>query len=745
MDFEEWLGKDNRIGLDIVNKKYRYNNETFEDWLNRISNGNSAVKELIKQKRFLFGGRILANRGLGDSGRKISYSNCYVIEPPEDNLESIFECAKKLARTYSYGGGCGTDMSKLAPRGAAIHNAAKTTSGAVSFMDLYSLVTGLIGQEGRRGALMLSMSCEHPDIEEFIDIKNNLNKVTYANISVRITDEFMTAVKTDSEYKLSYTREATGETVTKIIRARDLFHKLCENNWNSAEPGMLFWDNICNWNLLANTEGFEFASTNPCAEEPLPAGGSCLLGSINLSEYVVDTMFDFNSFNSDVKTAIIALNEVLDEGLPLHPLDEQKESVSKWRQVGLGIMGLADMLIKMKIPYGSDESIEVCEKIARIMANSAIQMSASLAEDFGSYSGYSKEDVLTTKYLLEISTPETKDMIARYGLRNSQLLTIAPTGTLSTMLGISGGIEPIFANSYTRTTKSLHNKDVDYKVYTPIVKEYLDKNNLLDESDLPDYFITSSSIPYENRIKMQGVWQKYIDASISSTVNLPEETTVEDIEELYTKAWENGLKGITVFRNNCARTAILNTTTKESKEIVKKELPRGIIIEADNNVIGLKRKLTTGCGSLHCTAFFDPITGELMETYFNKGSTGGCNQFMVGLSRTISLLARSGVDVDTIVEQLNSCGTCPSYAVRAATKKDTSKGSCCPSAIGVAIKDMYNEMQTRLFDNDDGDEDICATRLSENSQNKCPQCGENTLVFESGCNSCKSCGYSKCG
>lgn len=264
MNVQEWLGKDNQLGIDIWEKKYRYENETFDDWLERVSGGNKNVKALILDKKFLFGGRILSNRGLDKKGVKTTLSNCYVIAPPEDNIESIFECASKLARTYSYGGGCGVDISGLAPRGAKVSNTAKETSGAVSFMDLYSLVTGLIGQNGRRGALMISLSCEHPDLEEFIEIKSDLNRVTKANISVRITDKFMAAVKNKTPFTLSFTRVETGETITKEIDAYALFHKLCEMNWDYAEPGMLFWDRIENWNLLSADDNFHYAGTNPC-------------------------------------------------------------------------------------------------------------------------------------------------------------------------------------------------------------------------------------------------------------------------------------------------------------------------------------------------------------------------------------------------------------------------------------------------------------------------------------------------
>ena len=242
MNIEQWLGIENQLGIDIWKKKYQQNNETFDEWLDRVSGGNETIKQLIVEKKFLFGGRILSNRGLAKNERKLTYSNCYVIAPPEDNIESIFECAGKLARTFSYGGGCGIDISKLSPRGAQIRNSAKETTGSVSFMELYNLVTSLIGQNGRRGALMLSLDCNHPDLEEFISIKNDLNKITKANISVRVTDEFMDAVINNKFYRTSFVREETGEEKAKVVFAPDIFRQLCKNNWDFGEPGVLYWD-----------------------------------------------------------------------------------------------------------------------------------------------------------------------------------------------------------------------------------------------------------------------------------------------------------------------------------------------------------------------------------------------------------------------------------------------------------------------------------------------------------------------
>lgn len=758
MDEKEWLGEGNQLGMDIWKNKYRDNEETFEDWIGRVSGHDEEVADLLRQQKFLFGGRILANRGLEYEGKKITLSNCYVMTPPEDNIESIFDRAGKLARTYSYGGGCGIDISRLSPKGARINNAAKETSGSISFMTLYSLVTELIGQNGRRGALMISIDCSHPDVLDFIKLKTDLNKVTKANISVRLSNEFMQAVKEHKEFRLHYTRQETGQTIETMVKAADVFHLLAETNWDYAEPGALFWDRICSWNLLANTKEFTFAGVNPCAEEPLPAGGSCLLGSMNLTQFVThpftpEAAFDFDEFKSCVTIGVRALNDVLDEGLPLHPLQEQRDSVKKWRQIGLGIMGLGDMLLKLGLTYGSEEAIAFCHELGFTMADTAIAASAMLAKERGAYEMCHVDEIMQTPYFEANTTEKTAELVRQYGLRNSQLLTIAPTGTLSTMLGISGGIEPIYANFYERKTESLHAADVYYKVYTPIVAEYMKKHELTDDSQLPPYFVTALTLPYQKRLAMQGAWQQHIDASISSTVNVPNSFTVEDTEALYMLAYENGCKGVTLFRDGCKRAGILSTHTQEEAAvpIAGEGLARGEIVAIDDDVIGKKRKLVTGCGSLHCMAFFDTETGALLETYLSKGSTGGCNNFMIGLSRMISISARAGIDIYTIIDQLNSTGNCPSYSVRRATRGDTSRGSCCPMAVGNVLLDMYNEVQEELHHKTSGTKKAVrvkpakprATDKVKAENIFCPQCGE-PLVFEGGCNTCKNCGWSKC-
>lgn len=585
---------------DIYDKKYRYDGESFNDFLTRVSGGNEYIKKAIKDKKFMPAGRILAGRGLDKLGRKITLSNCYVMPKVEDSIESIFDTAKYLARTYSYGGGCGVNISKLRPKGARVNNAALTTTGSVSFMDLFSLVTGLIGMRGRRGALMLNMDSSHPDIEEFINVKNDLDKVTYANISVNVDDEFMKAVKNDTEYDLHFTVEANGQEIHKKVRAKELFEKLAYNNWNDAEPGILFKDRIDSWHLMSEFDDFEFAGVNPCAEEPLPAFGSCNLSSINISNFVKypfkeDAYFDFEDFKVAVKHGVRFLNGVLDENAELHPLMEQRDVAKNLRQIGLGLMGVADMFIKLGIRYGSDESIDLIKKIGRVMINEALRESAMLAKKDGPFPMYREKEFLASKFLQKNADPDVIELIKEHGVRNSQLLTMAPTGSISTLLGCSNGVEPIFQISYTRKTESLNNEDTYYKVYTEIVREYMDAHGIRDEEDLPDFIITSKDLDYKDRILVQSAWQEFIDASISSTCNVPNEFTVEQVEELYMFAWEKGLKGVTIYRDGCQRAGILISNNKKSTKEKIDEL-QGEIDALAKNALAENPDVCPMCG-----------------------------------------------------------------------------------------------------------------------------------------------------
>lgn len=715
MELQDW--KLSELGEDIWKKKYQRNGESFEDWLERVSGGDTQVAQLIVDKKFLFGGRILSNRGITDRG--VTYSNCYVIEPPHDSIEGIYEAAMKLARTFSYGGGCGVDISTLRPKGAEVHNASLTTSGAVSFMDVLEQTARVIGQNGRRGALMISMDSSHPDIHDFIDAKLD-NKLEKCNISVRMSDD-------DMENK------------------PDILDHIALNNYDWAEPGILYWDTIKRYNLLDKFAYFEYAGVNPCAEEPLPAGGSCLLGALNLSEFVENPFTDKAAFNipefkSAVRIAIRGLNDVLDEGLELHPLEEQRNSVRDWRQIGLGIMGFADMLLKMGCQYDSSRALDIIEIIGKTLVNTGLEESALLAMDTESFPECDLRLILASTFITvlrnsNVIEDNTIDLIKRYGLRNSQLFTIAPTGSISTMLGVSGGVEPIFATHYTRKTQSLHGEDVYYNVYTPIIQKMIDTGVIAEEN--VSTIATAQNIDPFDRVTIQATWQRFIDASISSTVNVTNDTSVETIRDLYQAAWQEGCKGLTIYRAGCKKEGILVVDTPK-EQTMENTIHIPITDTSIDNCVAYGTQLTTGCGSLWMSVYFHKKTGQLCHIFLDKGSQGGCNSFMIGLSRMISYVGKLGGTVEGICDQLNSVPACPSYSVRTALKKDTSAGKCCPSAIGRALMELKQRYIEDHIEMSTGE-----LKREEMTVNNCPECGAK-LNFTGGCNSCPECGYTKC-
>lgn len=731
MELKNWL--DTQLGQDIWTRKYQNGDETFDQWLDRVSNGDDAVKDLILSKKFIFGGRILASRGITD--RKVTYSNCYVLPPVGDSIEEIYDTNKYLARTFSYGGGCGIDISQLRPKGSPVNNAALTTTGAVSFMETFNNTSQTIGQKGRRGALMISMDVNHEEIEDFINAKTQNKKLEQCNISVRTDDLFMTRV------------------IAGDGNANELMYKLAENNWNWGEPGMLFWDNINKETLLSeyikNGE-FEFAGVNPCAEEPLPAGGSCLLGSLNLAEFVKDPFgkrpaFDIPSFKQAVKVAIRALNQVLDEGLPLHPLQIQRDSVAKWRQIGLGIMGFGDMLIKMRIPYGSDRCSNLIATIGMALCNAGLQESALLAKELGTFEAYNEDYILSSFYMQSkikegVIYEETIDLIKAHGLRNSQLFTIAPTGSIGTMFGVSTGVEPIYdVNGFARTTKSLNAEDKVYMEYPIIVQRAIEADDIDMLNNKPSYLIGAKDLDFMSRVKTQADWQVWIDASISSTLNLPKESPVEDVFKAYVAAHELGCKGLTVFRDGCKKEGILKGVAKEEKP----EPTQLNAIDTDiNHCIAFGSKLQTGCGSLWMTVYFHKKTGQLCHIFLNKGSKGGCNSYMVGLSRLISLAGKKGATVEEIVDQLKSVVACPSFVSRKTTEAGISDGRSCAEAVGRELLKLHEQFKINYLNQPE------ITQLKIDNEvkieiAKCPECGAE-LSHTGGCINCYNCGWTKC-
>lgn len=466
------------------------------------------------------------------------------------------------------------------------------------------------------------------------------------------------------------------------------------------------------------------------------------MGALNLSAYVENKEFNFDLFKEDICKAVKGLNEVLDQGLPLHPLAIQRETVRDYRQIGLGVMGIADMLIKMEIKYDTDEALKLCDTIGYTLTNTALKSSALLAKEYGAYPKYDKHSILSSDFVLQNAESDTYELIIKYGLRNSQLLTIAPTGSISTMIEVSGGIEPIFSFSYTRKTESLHGEDKYYKVYTKIVKEYMEENNLKEEEELPDFFVNAQTIDPFKRVEMQGIWQTSIDASISSTINLPNEATVEDVEKLYMYAWETGCKGLTIYRDGCARSGVLTLDDKKEEEEEIKELRRGEWKSLADDTYYVKRKLVIGCGTLKLFIGYSPSEQSIQDLYIVKSGQGGCEKNLQAIAIAMSALLRVGGNLGQLEKAFSGITPCPSFVSNRAKGIKLSAGNYCGMAIINEVKAFLREInslelpqvkneQTEIIDKDKEDGD------------KCPECGEK-LIRSGGCMQCNNCGWSRC-
>jgi ribonucleoside-diphosphate reductase alpha chain len=551
---------------------------------------------ILEDFKFVPGGRIMFGAG---NPRRATLLNCYYIPIKEDSIEGIFDCAKEMARTYSYGGGVGIDITILRPKGSPVSNSAIFSTGAVSFMDLFSKVTGTIGQAGRRGALMITLEVRHPDVFDFIDVKDDplrLN-VRYANISLKITDDFMKAVKEDGLFTLWFENERVKRIEHKV-RARDIWERLVKRAWSSAEPGVIFWDTAKRYSPTEYDEKMAIKGCNPCSEQMLEDYGCCNLGNINLSKFVknpfkkkpdVEKFWklvyekspdeamdyaekkgwaypDLKELEKVIRYGMRFLDNVLDYSAPRHPLPQQREASLYTRRTGLGATGLADFLAMMRIKYDTDEAVFMMDKLFEFIKNIAYDESTELSKEKGPFPAFQREKHVEMPFLKPSSNghgirEDILEKIWNYGLRNACLLTIPPVGSGAILAGTTGGIEPIFAISYIRRSESLSRGT--YKVYHPLVAVYLAEFGG-DERNLPDFFVTAHQIDPKMRVKIQGTIQKHIDSSISSTVNLPSHTTPEEIGRIYELAWELGCKGITVYREG-SREGILITEEKASK------------------------------------------------------------------------------------------------------------------------------------------------------------------------------------
>ena len=580
---EHWY--DNEISRGILAAKYYHEGETTpQQFINRVSSifkgdFRERMKEYITDGDFSPAGRTLY--AAGSRGKfKVSMSNCYILPSPEDNLESIFHSNYEIARIFSYGGGIGINISNLRPAGSRVHNMARTSTGAVSFMKIFNTTGEVISQNGRRGAQMVGLNCSHPDIYEFLHIKQNEEKLSSMNISILFTDEFMEAVRDDKEYTLRFHVESTGENIERTIRARDFFREFCETQWDWGDPGALFSDRLNDYHLLAGYDEYQIEITNPCGEFGGNAYNACNLGSINLYNMIDDKFGNAPSLNEEkfkqaVYDGIIALDEIVSYGYETQPLDENRTCIDDWRSLGLGLFGVADALVAMKLAYGSREASAFMENVMKIMLLSALRSSCDRAKMKGTFGRYRREATEKSPIIQMVKELDggLYEDIRTYGLGNGTLLAIAPTGTISLLMGsFSGGCEPLYKISYERSTHKMEEVNGSFRVYAHSVKDLLRYHHLpltLTDDEIREKFpwvIESHDISFMDRVAMQAVMQKYVDNSISSTVNLKNDTAPEDIYDIYLAAWESGCKGITVFRDGCRRGNILGVAAKEEEK-----------------------------------------------------------------------------------------------------------------------------------------------------------------------------------
>ena len=752
---------DDTLGSDVLKNKYLAPGEEhpYQMWERQAKALASVEKtkadkdkwqskfySILEDFRFVPGGRIM--HGAGREDITTTLNNCYVVAVKDDSIKSIYNTIIEEALTYKYGGGCGHDLSLLRPSGDAINGTGGDSCGPTGFMNLFSENTNTIAQHGRRGANMQTLRVDHPDIEKFITIKTgDINMVKYSNISVLLTHKFMDAVKNDTDFDLVFDGQ-----VYETIKAKDLWDKIINSAHASAEPGLLFWDTMTDYH---NAEYCSpLVSTNPCAEQPLPDGGCCNLGAVNLERFVDENQnFMVEEFKETVEIGTRFLDNVVDYNLDRHALEDQKKNAMNDRRVGLGILGLGDMLVRMGIQYDSEDAIQTIDQIMTIFRDTAYETSINLSKEKGQFPHFNWKGYNKSKFVKALPK-SIKEKIKNNGIRNCTLTTVAPTGSGAIVARVTSGVEPIFATSYKRMVKKNdggYGKEFEqYTVYHPIIKELFGT-----DENLPEYVTTAHKIDPFFRVKMQGTVQKYIDSSISSTVNLQEDIPVETVADIYMKAYENGLKGITVYREG-SREGILITNDdkekneKDSTDVSTKKL-EGSPRLRPTQTLGLTRRIKTGEGTLYITINEDEQ--GLCEVFTTIGKAGGnAAAQSEAISRLISLALRSGVNPQSIVRQLKGIsGPNPTW-------EDGRLILSTPDAIGKALDDYLHEKNQRTEEDKaqllitmDTDKDKKKSPNKEEDMSldtaklmMCPSCDSRSVVNEGGCLTCQSCGWSKC-
>ncbi|MGE5285413.1 MAG: adenosylcobalamin-dependent ribonucleoside-diphosphate reductase [Actinomycetota bacterium] len=526
-------------------------------------------RKLLEDFRFVPAGRILFG---AQNPRAATLFNCYFIPVREDSVDGITRWINEASRTFSVGGGVGTNIDVLRPRGALVRTAGVESSGSASFMEVFSTVTGVMGgSRGRRGALMITNRVDHPDILEFITAKGDPERrqVRNANLSVRITDDFMRTLREEGEVRLWFT--TPHERIERAVPAHRIWQTLVESAWASAEPGVLFWDTV-HRESTTQYNGMEVQGVNVCGEIPMEPYGACNLGSLNLAAFVRDPFteradLDWNGLSEAVRLAVRFLDNVIDVGAPRHALRDQRRASIRSRRAGLGILGMADCFASLNLVYGSGPSLSVLDRLMVAVKETAYEESIRLAEEKGAFPAFDPVRHLESPYIQRLPEPIRNGIRAK-GLRNCALLAVAPTGSISCLAGTSSGIEPIFSLSYLR-----HVAGQAYKVEHPLCALYRDRHG--SSAPLPETFATARRIDPDVRVRLQALVQRHVDQSISSTVNLPQETPLSAVDHLYRKAWESGCKGITVFREG-TRVSVLEVAGRDGVYRAESGAPLGV-------------------------------------------------------------------------------------------------------------------------------------------------------------------------
>ncbi|MDP9212014.1 MAG: adenosylcobalamin-dependent ribonucleoside-diphosphate reductase [bacterium] len=735
-----------------------------EQMWGRVAKALALVEEPAKRKhweqrfyksmegfKFVPAGRILSGAG---TGHQVTFYNCFVIPSPTDSRDGILDNLKAMTEIMCRAGGVGVNLSSLRPRGTHIKTVNGTSSGPIPWGELYSVATHDVIQQGgsRRGALMLMLNDDHPDVEEFIGAKRDLKRLLGANISVCISDGFMKAVKEDGDWELKW----EGKHY-RTVKAKEVWSKICESAHASAEPGLHFMERS---NKRSNTWYYEqLISTNPCGEQPLGAWAVCNLGALNLAAFVTEEgEMDYESLADHSRVAIRALDNVVDANYYFFKENEDQQMGT--RRTGLGTMGLGDALIKMKLRYGSDKSLDVIEKIYKTIRDSAYDESAEIAKEKAPFPMFDRSKYMQGWFIKRLPQ-EIQDKIAKYGIRNAVVLTQAPTGTTSLLSGVSSGIEPVYDFAMKRTDRT-----GEHILYHPLFKAWKDEH---EGEEVPDYFVTTNDLSPMDHVKVQAKIQDYTDSSISKTVNAPNSYTVEQVKELYEAAYDMGLKGVTFYRDGSRDAVLTRVSDEENKEQPadsgvqpKGEMARGIMAPRPDKLKGVTMRQMTAYGKMYVTMNTDE-DGNLVEVFAMLGKAGGLGASMTeAICRLISHSLRAGVAPRLIIKSLRGITDQP-YGF--GDRKVTSVAD----AIGKTIEDyLYPKLELPDTGDDAAKQPALpddakaqaaefdakaqavagAAEASQNSSTNlagiCPDCG-GPLEFASGCKVCHTCGYSACG